>query len=1276
VNRHTAGRPFGPADLVQLRDFAVQASIALENVRLLRLAASRADRVKAAAEVGRLLASTLDADRILDLIAGKCRELLGADGFCLFRLEADGHLRHARGLGLHQEFMATHAPALGEGAVGKAARERRAIETTDILNDSSITLSPEARARIAEEGTRAIVAVPLVVRDEVLGALAVYHPPGYRAPAEEVEFLETLASHAAAALDNARLFAQTRRRQEMAETLAAMTQTLTGSLELATVLSLVADGVRRLLGCDGGAVGLVDPDGTIRMTAGVGCGASTFSRVVVRPGQGIGGQVLARGEPFWTSDYCNDPRVSRDFAEQARVAGLVAGLAVPVKLGDQVVGVLWALYSRPRQTSPEDIALGTDLARVVAVAVQNARLYEAARRREAEARALFEVGRLINTATLDPDRVLDLIVDRARDLMRVRACGIFRVDGPESLRYVRGAGLSAAFVEALSIPLGQGTSGRAIRERSAVWSVDILNDPGVSLDPATRALVEHEGYRAVLSVPIEIKDASYGCLAAYWWDAHEPTGTEIATLSSLATLAAVALENARLYHETRTHAVRLESLNRVGRAVSASLRLDEVLEQVAQAAAALFGATLATVWVADEESRVLTRRASHGDRSILATLPVRLGYGQGGAGRVAAERRALVDVRVDREPNLLVRERSMDVGITSFTGVPVLLGDRLLGVLGIGRRDETPLSAADQALLEALMGQAAIAIENARLYEAAQQHEAEAVALAEASLRFGATLRREAVVESLAEGTYRVLGHAWSVLSVAPDTREITAARRSGEPADPVDDRSANAAARLEVGRRLAPDLIATGGALLFPRVGDIPADHPARAAVERSGMRSLLLVPVVTSGVVRSILVGSIHDEGPQFTERDQRLAEAIADRAGTALEHARLYEELERAYEDLKTAQQHLVQTEKLRALGEMASGVAHDFNNSLAVILGRVQLVLRRIDDSTLRRWLEIVERAALDASQTVRRIQEFTRIRRDLPTETVDLNRVVRDAIEMTAPRWREDTQSRGLEVRLVARLGPIPPVAGHPAELREALMNLILNAVDAMPDGGAITVSTEAIETGVEIRVADTGIGMSEEVRKRIFEPFFSTKGMQGTGLGLAMVYGIVSRHGGQILVQSVEGIGSTFQILLPHGRGDIRGRGSLAMAPADHAARVLVIDDEEDVREALADMLREHRHAVTLAADGAEGLERLRDEAFDVVLTDLAMPGISGWQVAQAVKAARPDLPVVLVTGWGVELPAEQLRAHGVDRVMTKPFRLRDVLEVVASLRRLPATEG
>jgi len=529
-------------------------------------------------------------------------------------------------------------------------------------------------------------------------------------------------------------------------------------------------------------------------------------------------------------------------------------------------------------------------------------------------------------------------------------------------------------------------------------------------------------------------------------------------------------------------------------------------------------------------------------------------------------------------------------------------------------------------------------------------------------------------VESLAEGAFRVLGETWTVLVVDPDTREVAITHQSKEsPRSAPAPRDTATEGRLEIGRRLAADVIATCRALLLARAGDLPADHPVRPEIERWGIRSLLLVPVVTRGVVRAVLVGSIHDEGRQFTERDLRLAEAIADRAATALENARLFEELARAYQDLKTAQEHLVQTEKLRALGEMASGVAHDFNNSLAAILGRVQLVLRRVEDPTIRRWLEIAERAALDASQTVRRIQEFTRIRRDLPTETVDLDQIVRDAVEMTATRWRDETQSRGLEVRLATHLNPIPLVDGHPAELREALMNLILNAVDAMPGGGTITVSTEAVESGVEVRIADTGVGMPEEVRRRIFEPFFSTKGPHGTGLGLAMVYGIVSRHGGQIVVESTEGVGSTFQIRLPAGRGSVRARVAPAAPPVDRAARVLVIDDEEDVRETLADMLREQSHEVAVAEDGAEGLERFQSATFDLVLTDLAMPGISGWQVAQAVKAARPDVPVVLVTGWGVELSPEQLRSNGVDRVMTKPFRLQEVLEVVATLRRRPA---
>ena len=312
-----------------------------------------------------------------------------------------------------------------------------------------------------------------------------------------------------------------------------------------------------------------------------------------------------------------------------------------------------------------------------------------------------------------------------------------------------------------------------------------------------------------------------------------------------------------------------------------------------------------------------------------------------------------------------------------------------------------------------------------------------------------------------------------------------------------------------------------------------------------------------------------------------------------------------------------------EKLRALGEMASGVAHDFNNVLAVILGRVQLLQRKLEDPTFRRWLAIVEQAALDGAQTVRQIQEFTRVRRDQPTQTVDVNQAIRDAVEMTRARWQDEPQSRRVQIQLALDLGGVPTVDGQPSELREVLTNLIINAVDALPRGGEIRIATRERGERVEVSVADTGVGMSDSVRRRIFEPFFSTKGPGGTGLGLAMVYGIVSRHGGEILVDTAEGAGSTFTIRLPVGR-----------PPPAVATRVPAME-AESVRSP-----RHRRRAVRPRDAGGDppaaaprrrggrrrrrGARPFREGAFDLVMTDLAMPGMSGWQVAQAVKAARP----------------------------------------------------
>jgi CheY-like chemotaxis protein len=255
------------------------------------------------------------------------------------------------------------------------------------------------------------------------------------------------------------------------------------------------------------------------------------------------------------------------------------------------------------------------------------------------------------------------------------------------------------------------------------------------------------------------------------------------------------------------------------------------------------------------------------------------------------------------------------------------------------------------------------------------------------------------------------------------------------------------------------------------------------------------------------------------------------------------------------------------------------------------------------------------------------------------------------------------------------LATVPGVTGDPAELREAMTNLILNAVDAMPTGGTLSLATAEVADGVELTVSDTGVGMPESVRDRIFDPFFTTKGPQGTGLGLSMTYGIVSRHRARIVVETAEGRGSTFRITFPAGAVTVEEPAATA-EPAPHAAtlRCLVVDDEEEVGSVIGDVLEAFGHRAVVVTSGAAAIERFRAEPFDVIFTDLAMPGVSGWQVVQAVKAIAPAVPVFVVTGFGVELSREERAAHDVEAVYAKPLKIADITDAVARVARRRAS--
>ena len=358
---------------------------------------------------------------------------------------------------------------------------------------------------------------------------------------------------------------------------------------------------------------------------------------------------------------------------------------------------------------------------------------------------------------------------------------------------------------------------------------------------------------------------------------------------------------------------------------------------------------------------------------------------------------------------------------------------------------------------------------------------------------------------------------------------------------------------------------------------------------------------------------------------------------------------------------------QLARLNALGELAGGVAHDFNNILAAILGRTQLLLQQSGSVEIRGQLRVIEQAALDGAEAVRRVQEFTRVRQDADFETLDLNRILEDALELTRPVWEEGGRRRGAAITPAIELEARRTVAGNASELREVFTNLILNAVDAMPWGGDLRVTSRDEPASVVVRIADSGVGIPPESRPRIFDPFFTTKPGKGTGLGLSVAYGIVTRHSGAILVESEPHLGTEFTVRLPIGQGRPRP-ASEPVSGRPPELRVLVVDDEPVVLEVLADLLRALGQHVTTALGGPAGREAFTHGEFDLVVSDLGMPELNGWDLALAVKAVRPAVRVVLVTGWGTQLEAGAAEAHGVDRVISKPVTLDDLERALLNL--------
>jgi signal transduction histidine kinase/CheY-like chemotaxis protein len=406
----------------------------------------------------------------------------------------------------------------------------------------------------------------------------------------------------------------------------------------------------------------------------------------------------------------------------------------------------------------------------------------------------------------------------------------------------------------------------------------------------------------------------------------------------------------------------------------------------------------------------------------------------------------------------------------------------------------------------------------------------------------------------------------------------------------------------------------------------------------------------------------------------------ETSAAQAAQAEKHVK---ELSHYIAEQERIREQFSQMEKLSALGELASGVAHDFNNTLAGILGRAQLLQRTNDEEKVKRGLDIIIKTAEDGAKTVKRIQDFARQRRDHNFELVSVDQILMDASEITRPRWKTCAEASNIHITLDLQIGSNAMVMGDDSELREVLVNMVFNAIDAMPEGGTLSLITRAVDESVIIKIVDTGVGMYPEVRSRIFDPFFTTKGKAGLGLGLAVSFGIIKRHGGNIEVESQYGHGTEFRITLPLAKIVEKSvkqvetaapalpetTQSTCLPPLERSPlRLLVVDDEDFVRELLRDIIEGEQCDVCVAETGSEALSLFKQTEFDGVFTDVGMPGMSGWELAREIRQINKRIPIAVITGWGEAVGSNEKKAAGVDWVVAKPFTADRIAELVREI--------
>jgi GAF domain-containing protein/ActR/RegA family two-component response regulator len=1087
----------------ELEELAEQFNRALEARRQAQAALeARRRRLRALADVNAALSEQLELEPLLKQITLALAQLTGAHNVVFWAMDTvRGRLiRRAWSSELSQG--PDELPLeleLERGGTGWVARHRQALYIEDVTRDDRI----HAQKWAADHGLLSFAGVPVESGDDLLGVLTLNLRPEDFPAEDDRELLTSFASQAAVAVRNARLFAEATRRRREAEELARVARTLTETLNVTAVSDRVVQSLLPIFGMDSAGLLLLQPDGTLVAAAWAGEAAKQFGPgAIMGPGAGLAARALAEERPVWSRDLLNDPALStpEDRRRAIEKSGTRALLVAPLRAKGQLIGVVAVAGGGPHEFSERDAALLQAFADEAALAIDNARLYSEATRRQREAEELARVARAL-TGSLDAQDIAQRVVDSVGPLFSARSAGCRLVQSDGSLvMLAQGQADGVHAQHGHVVPKGYGITGRAVAEGRPVVSADVLVEPGILMQEEVRRRLQDTGLTALAAVPLRVRDRVFGALSIADAAGRVFTPDEVALLQTFADQAALALDHARLYEQTRQRLRHVESIREVVEQILVPFTLDERLALIARKAAELFEGDL-----------------------------------------------VLVGLRPEGEDHLVIR-----------SGYGLVEGE-------LGQKME---------LGEGALGTAA--------------------------------LRREGVLVN----DYK----SWP----GRMRRKLTHRRRE------------------LLGATVACPLMVRGEAIGALSVAYIGSDR--------------------------------------YFVPEDLDRLATLAAPAALAIEHGRLYDELASRVRQLQETQAQLVQAGKLSAVGQLVSGVAHELNNPLSVIIGYGQLLKGKPLPPDIRGPLEMMVAQGERMAKIVQGLLLFSRQRKP-ERAPVDLPSVIEQTMALRATRLRLS----GIHVELSHDPG-VPAAEGDVHQLQQVFLNLLLNAEHAILAGGkgdAIRVRAhERSDNGrswVVVDFEDNGSGIPPEVMPRIFEPFFTTKRVgEGTGLGLSVSYGIVQQHGGRLSAESVPGR-TVFTVELPSVAQDRPSRQTTSPLQAGvygFGRRALVVDDEPGMVDLMTVLLKDTGWQVEVASTGRSALERARATRFDLVLSDIRMPDGSGEDLYRAVVREQPALSkrFVFMTGDTANASAWQFLEAEQVLVLEKPFTAESLFKVLERL--------